>query len=494
MRRYTWMICILFTCFHMQATAQVTIAGNYPGFKGDSLELRYWSRLPNSMAVETAYRRQVVVIDEREQFHFQFNTKELVYIEINHFLRKGIINHVLLNFIAVDGDDITLHVSNDTAAIQYRGNFAQHPQDILFSGKGSTRYRCMYRLQKQERLPMEAKPAIPEVYTRNRNMKKISWMFERTLMKEKEQLAMLHNYKDSISPETYELLALNIHAARMEMVYRYINQMEKALEQDNEADRQMFAAYYQRHLQAIGPPVSDTLQAASLLYPLAILKKLTFESSYFGRAAPPEIILVQYTGILRERLLTEYLVEYYTRLPASIDPSSYLSYLKDPLYHDLLQRTVDAQSEGSTLDDLALPDMDGDTIRLFDFRGKVVFIDFWFTGCAGCQAYYKNVLSVVEEKFSGNKDIVFISVSIDADRDHWLKSIATGNYTSTKVVNLYTAGEGSHHAIIRQLGVKSYPRPLIIGRDGRIFSKNMDELRFSSETLSSTIRKALDDK
>lgn len=494
MKRYTWMICILFTCFHMQATAQVTIAGNYPGFKGDSLELRYWSRLPNSMAVETAYRRQAVVIDEKEQFRFQFNTTEPVYIEINHFLQKGVINHVLHNFIAVNGDDITLHVMNDTAAIQYRGNFARYPQDILFSGKESARYRCMYQLRKQERLPAEATPEIPEAYMRHRNMKRVSWMFERTLMKEKKQLAILHDYKDSISPATYKLLALNIHAARMEMVYRYLNQMAKTLQQDDKAGKQMFTAFYQRHLQTIGPPVPDTLQAASLLYPLAILRKLTFESSYFGHTAPPEIIPVLYTGILRERLLAEYLVEYYTRLPANVDPVVYLSHLKDPLYHALLQHAIDAQSEGSTLDDFALPDMDEDTVRLGDFRGKVVFIDFWFTGCAGCQAYYKNVLSVVEERFSGNEDIVFISVSIDADRDHWLKSIASGKYTSRKVVNLYTGGEGSHHVIIRQLGVKSYPRPLVISRDGRIFSKNMDELRFSPETLSSTIKRALDDK
>src|SRR5262249_13354132 len=35
--------------------------------------------------------------------------------------------------------------------------------------------------------------------------------------------------------------------------------------------------------------------------------------------------------------------------------------------------------------DFALPSIDGQTVRLSDYRGKVVLLNFWYTGCAPCR-------------------------------------------------------------------------------------------------------------
>jgi peroxiredoxin len=35
--------------------------------------------------------------------------------------------------------------------------------------------------------------------------------------------------------------------------------------------------------------------------------------------------------------------------------------------------------------DFALPGLDGQTVRLSDYRGKVVLLNFWYTGCAPCR-------------------------------------------------------------------------------------------------------------
>ncbi len=41
---------------------------------------------------------------------------------------------------------------------------------------------------------------------------------------------------------------------------------------------------------------------------------------------------------------------------------------------------------GQPAPDFALPDLEGNTVRLSDFRGKTVFVNFWATWCPPCRA------------------------------------------------------------------------------------------------------------
>lgn len=128
--------------------------------------------------------------------------------------------------------------------------------------------------------------------------------------------------------------------------------------------------------------------------------------------------------------------------------------------------------------DYELINSHGDSIKISDFNGKVVFLDFWFTGCAGCKLFYANVLKHVKEDFKDEKDVVFLSISIDKDEDKWLESVASGAYTDGTVVNLYTGDKGAKHPLIASLQIKSYPGLFILDREGKVFNDNSSlELR-----------------
>ena len=145
-------------------------------------------------------------------------------------------------------------------------------------------------------------------------------------------------------------------------------------------------------------------------------------------------------------------------------------------------------SKGKEAFDFELQDVNGKLIKLSQFKNKVVFIDFWFTGCGACKSYYKDVLCEVEQIYENNKDVVFVTICIDQDKQKWINSINEGKYTSKKVVNLYTNGEGSNHPLIRFYNIIGYPQPLIIDQKGYIAKFKGRELR-SKDRLIEEIEK-----
>jgi peroxiredoxin len=66
---------------------------------------------------------------------------------------------------------------------------------------------------------------------------------------------------------------------------------------------------------------------------------------------------------------------------------------------------------GKVAPDFDLPDLDGRTMRLSDFRGKVVFLNFWATWCKPCREEMPS-MEILYKNFEG-RDFVILAVSID---------------------------------------------------------------------------------
>ena len=116
-------------------------------------------------------------------------------------------------------------------------------------------------------------------------------------------------------------------------------------------------------------------------------------------------------------------------------------------------------------------------ISLDDFEGKTVVVDFWYTGCGPCSFFYTHVLRNVRTRFRNQEDVVFVSLSADKSDSLWRKSIQSGQYTDTTMVNLYTGGRRFNHHAIQSLEISRFPSLIIIDKAGNVHKAIADTKR-----------------
>jgi Thiol-disulfide isomerase and thioredoxins len=114
--------------------------------------------------------------------------------------------------------------------------------------------------------------------------------------------------------------------------------------------------------------------------------------------------------------------------------------------------------QGTSVADMQLVDTKGKKVKLSDFKGKVIYIDFWATWCGPCKQELPHYSKLIE-KFKGNKDIVFISISMDDTKEKWLSFIAKD---ATPSIQLYPVDK---NALMKQWQISGIPRFVLIGKD-----------------------------
>ncbi|MND39948.1 Thiol:disulfide interchange protein TlpA [compost metagenome] len=78
--------------------------------------------------------------------------------------------------------------------------------------------------------------------------------------------------------------------------------------------------------------------------------------------------------------------------------------------------------KGAKLPDVAFKTATGNTVKLQSFEGKYIYIDLWASWCKPCVAEIP-ALHQLETDYK-DKNIVFVSISLDADKDDWKSKMA----------------------------------------------------------------------
>jgi thiol-disulfide isomerase/thioredoxin len=109
--------------------------------------------------------------------------------------------------------------------------------------------------------------------------------------------------------------------------------------------------------------------------------------------------------------------------------------------------------------DFSLQDMGGKNVKLSDYKGKVVLLDFWATWCPPCRASIPGLEKI--HKTYKDKGLVILAVSLDEGGWDEVKSfIADSGIT-------YTVLKGTDD-VSEQYQVRSIPMILILDKEGRI--------------------------
>ncbi|AYL96540.1 TlpA family protein disulfide reductase [Mucilaginibacter celer] len=179
---------------------------------------------------------------------------------------------------------------------------------------------------------------------------------------------------------------------------------------------------------------------------------------------------LHFNGEIREQLLTELFMRKRNNPELKVsDIDDALVYISNPGFRSELEKIKSLNMAGTIAPEFVLTDINNNPVKLSDFRGKLMVLDFWFTGCGACKGLAPTLFKL-EKKYE-HSPVVFISVSIDKSREQWLATLKTNDYASPLAVRLYTEGKGEEHEVIKKFSVHGYPTVLLIDKEGRFCPK-----------------------
>lgn len=130
--------------------------------------------------------------------------------------------------------------------------------------------------------------------------------------------------------------------------------------------------------------------------------------------------------------------------------------------------------------DFTQPDVNGKPVSLSQFRGKYVLVDFWASWCQPCRKENPNVVKAYNE--FKDKNFTILGVSLDQNREAWLKAIQQDNLTWTHVSDL----KFWENAAATQYGVQGIPYNVLVDPEGNIIAESLH-----GQDMLQTLRKVI---
>src|SRR5260221_13230107 len=125
--------------------------------------------------------------------------------------------------------------------------------------------------------------------------------------------------------------------------------------------------------------------------------------------------------------------------------------------------------------DWQLTDVEGKLVKLSDFKGKVIILDFWATWCPPCRAEIPGFVAI--QKKYADKGFTMVGVSLDQQGPSVVKSFMRSFGMNYPVVM------ANQQIVINYVGITAIPTTFVMYRQGNVvtaYQGAMDQATFES--------------
>lgn len=177
--------------------------------------------------------------------------------------------------------------------------------------------------------------------------------------------------------------------------------------------------------------------------------------------------------IIKDWFITQSIISGFASYPFADVEKPYKLFMETcttPFLKDKVQKyyeTISLLKPGSKAPEFSLKNDTGKIISLNDFKGKVVYIDFWGVNCGPCIYDIKNYVPQLHERYK-DEDVVFINICVDSKEKEWKKGLKRYNLDG---VNLVAEG-WAKNPVCKEYNITGIPHYVLIDKNGNIVENN----------------------
>jgi len=482
-------------CCFAQGQAELTVYASVLS-PHDTLELYVWDDMVAKPSKNP--HRILKAPNAGGKFHFEISRlQDRSWINLGLSFQKldgRPVHNILEGFLVKSGDSVDVYLSPRLGKIRsvsngYDGGIPVLTENwnVRFDGKGAIKYTALWQALTSEH--MENRNRILNRIGRTMTSTKLVLLYAL----QEESLKTLNTYKDNLPPDIYGVLEGQVRGKYGYEIGRTLDGLR--FFSKTEQEKAMAQIELDRYLRLLGDDIiGQDLYCHSPHYIEYLVQYywLAFTEQSEGKGGVGSWYRYCKENIepsfLRDRVLTSLLMKRFQEAPQKEILEDALISIDDPYCLGLLE-PLKHHLSGNEVFDFVLPDANGKYYSLKDFRGKVVFMDFWYAACTPCRKYMTEVVSPVKQRYKNNPNVVFVTVSTDR-LDTFQKMLERQDFLPSEGIHLYTDNMRYSHPIIQYYQISAYPFPLLIGKDGRIVAGS-SSLR-DIERLSTAIQTALE--